>query len=178
MTEQNNPLAQQSDSDIVRNAFSSGSTQGAFGVEMMRRLKDALDRQAAALILAQRAGSLVAIAALLLAAVQVGIAVWQGWRSAPVSGAWVLWLEARSLEAEPLDPPSWHSMTGAWSTRTECEAERQRLDADVVKALAEYRRRMKEEHGEDVPRETGRPTSRLLCLPDTVDPRAPKTGVR
>lgn len=39
-----NPLAAQSDSQLVFNAFASGATQGAFAVEMMRRLKDSLER--------------------------------------------------------------------------------------------------------------------------------------
>src|SRR6266446_3112597 len=43
------PLPGQSDAEIVRNAWSAGATQGAYGVEMMRRLKDAVDKQTTAI---------------------------------------------------------------------------------------------------------------------------------
>ncbi len=39
-----NPVAAQSDSQLVSSAFASGATQGAYAVEMMRRLKDSLER--------------------------------------------------------------------------------------------------------------------------------------
>jgi hypothetical protein len=46
-------FAKESDADIVRHAFNSGATQGAYGVEMMLRLKDAVDRQTESLLASQ-----------------------------------------------------------------------------------------------------------------------------
>lgn len=81
--------------------------------------------------------------------------------------AWVLWLEE----------PSSLSVTAAWATRAECEGERRRREKAAADGIAEYTRQMKQ-LGKEVPSEVGPPSSRLLCLPDTIDPRGPKRGGR
>jgi hypothetical protein len=67
----------------------------------------------------------------------------------------VLWLQG----------PQTLSATGAWQTRKESEAEHRRREA----AVAEYRREL-QRRGEPLSGGAGV----LLCLPDTIEPRAPK----
>lgn len=63
--------------------------------------------------------------------------------------AWVLWAAPRDLSA--------HWPLGGWQTRDECDREAKRRNLDAAKAA------------------TG---AAHLCLPDTIDPRAPSPRPR
>jgi hypothetical protein len=94
----------------------------------------------------------VPILAALLAALTLGACV-AGWASsASAACAWVLWR---------IDPDARHVTMDAYEAKNQCDEERQRLNekaADVVNR--------------------GGGLYGFICLPDTVDSRGPKGGMR
>jgi hypothetical protein len=69
---------------------------------------------------------------------------------------WVLWEETESVGAgaSPTEPPrAFRWVVGPYSRRTDCETDRDRLAAMTLRQGASL-------------------AARLLCLPDTVNPRA------
>lgn len=78
---------------------------------------------------------------------------------APTAGAecaWVLWLTIRELDGRGGEDVS---ILEAYTTKKECDQAESRERADLKKEPVKYR-------------------YRVICLPDTVDPRGPKGGGR
>ena len=110
--------------------------------------------------------------------------------SASAECAWVLWVENSSAGPSAHMPPSW-TINGSYSTRAECKSA-EAGKAQQLAASAQDMARTRDKHSpvedEKVEVRSGIVShsfftekgyfhfaSRLLCLPDTVDPRGPKT---
>ncbi len=107
-------------------------------------------------------------ARLVLAVVLVG-----GWTAtAAAECAWVLWGESaiRSVELPLVQPELSYMIMRAHSTQQECEKQREVITPKWEKH--------KEMHKENVERMGGTVqvsySARLICLPDTIDPREKK----
>ncbi len=83
--------------------------------------------------------------------------------TASAERAWVLWQESSAVGYAV----SW-SQQGAWSAETECRTQRARAYATF--GVVE----VPEGASVRVPGSPTDATVRLVCLPDTVDPRGPK----
>ena len=109
--------------------------------------------------------------------------------SASAECAWVLWVENSLTGPSAHMPRSW-DINGSYSTRAQCES----AEAGTLQQLAASARGMARTRDKDFPVDDEKVEvlsnivshsfftekgyfhfgSRLLCLPDTVDPRGPK----
>jgi len=98
--------------------------------------------------------------------------------SSPASAqcAWVLWIEESRIVVYKRDerPPRW-TLVGGYASRSECEeGQRAKVATLAKRERAEVSSNViSEDFGTDIVRQT-----RVICVPDTIDPRGPKVSVR